>query len=83
MTPPDPVDKNIFELTVRERRKYKIQSLPRDLGEAVTEFLKSKLMKDTLGDHIFEHYVTAKEREWQDYIEQVHEWEIDRYLATY
>jgi glutamine synthetase len=81
--PPDPVDKNIFELTVRERRRYKIQALPRDLGEAVTEFEKSALMKDILGDHIFEQYLTAKEQEWQEYIAQVHEWEIDRYLATY
>jgi len=81
--PPDPVDKNIFELTVRERRRYKIQSLPRDLGEAVTEFEKSKLMKETLGAHIFEHYLVAKEQEWQEYIAQVHDWEIERYLAAY
>ncbi len=81
--PPDPVDKNIFELTVRERRRYKIQSLPRDLGEAVVEFRKSKLMKDTLGEHIYEHYLAAKELEWQEYIAQVHDWEIDRYLAAY
>jgi glutamine synthetase len=80
---PDPVDKNIFELTVRERRRYKVQALPRDLGEAVTEFRKSALMQETLGRHVFEHFLTAKEQEWQDYIAQVHEWEIDRYLATY
>jgi glutamine synthetase len=81
--PPDPVDKNIFELTVRERRKYKIQALPRDLGEAVREFRRSRLMRDTLGEHVFDQYVAAKEQEWQDYIAQVHEWEIDRYLAAY
>jgi glutamine synthetase len=83
LDPPDPVDKNIFELTVRERRRYKVQALPRDLGEAVTEFTKSDLMRDVLGDHIFEHYVTAKEMEWQEYIAQVHDWEIERYLAAY
>ena len=42
LTPPDPVDKNIFELSIRERRKYKIRELPRDLGEAV------KLLRATL-----------------------------------
>jgi glutamine synthetase len=81
--PPDPVDKNIFELTVRERRRFKIQALPRDLGEAVTEFEKSVLMRDVLGDHIFEHFLEAKEQEWQEYIAQVHEWEVERYLAVY
>jgi glutamine synthetase len=83
ITPPDPVDKNIFELTVRERRRYKIKELPRDLGEAVREFQKSDLMKATLGDHVFEHFVEAKEQEWGDYIAQVHDWEIERYLAPY
>ncbi len=81
--PPEPVDKNIFELTVRERRRFKIQELPKDLGEAVREFRKSKLMKETLGEHVFQHFITAKEHEWADYIAQVHEWEIDRYLAAY
>lgn len=83
MDPPDPVDKNIFELTVRERRRHKIKELPRDLGEAVEQFKKSDLMKETLGEHVFEHFVAAKEHEWADYIAQVHEWEIDRYLAAY
>jgi glutamine synthetase len=81
--PPDPVDKNIFALTVRERRRYKIQELPRDLGEAVQEFNKSKFMREALGDHIFEHFLVAKEQEWQDYIAQVHDWEVERYLSVY
>jgi glutamine synthetase len=83
ITPPDPVDKNIFELTVRERRRYKIRELPKDLGEAIQVFQKSELMKKTLGDHVFGHFIAAKEQEWGDYIAQVHEWEIDRYLSTY
>jgi glutamine synthetase len=83
VTPPEPVDKNIFALSVRERRRYKIQELPRDLGEAITQFKKSSLMKKVLGEHIFEHFVAAKEQEWQEYIAQVHEWEIDRYLANF
>ncbi|MBW3552268.1 MAG: type I glutamate--ammonia ligase [Gemmatimonadetes bacterium] len=81
--PPDPVDKNIFALTVRERRRYKIQELPRDLGEAVAELRRSELMKEALGAHVFEHFIAAKEQEWEEYIAQVHEWEIDRYLGAY
>ena len=81
--PPDPVDKNIFDLTVRERRRHKIQELPRDLGEAIGELRKSDLMKEALGEHVFEHFVAAKEQEWEDYTVQVHGWEVDRYLAAY
>ncbi|HSM37035.1 MAG TPA: type I glutamate--ammonia ligase [Longimicrobiales bacterium] len=81
LTPPDPVDKNIFALTVRERRRYKIKQLPRDLGEAIAHLKKDDVMKDVLAEHVFEHFVAAKEQEWEDYISQVHDWEIERYLA--
>ncbi len=81
--PPDPVDKNIFELTVRERRRHRIQTLPSDLGEAIAEFRKSDLIQQTLGEHVFQHFLAAKEQEWQEYRAEVHDWEIDRYLAIY
>jgi len=81
--PPEPVDKNIFDLSVRDRRKYRVQELPRDLGEAVDLFRKSSLMKETLGPHVFAHFVEAKESEWADYTAQVHDWEIGRYLGAY
>jgi len=81
--PPDPVDKNIFALSVRERRKYRIQELPRDLGEALELFRRDPLMREVLGEHVFTHFLAAKEQEWQEYIAQVHEWEIERYLAVY
>jgi glutamine synthetase len=81
--PPEPVDKNIWTLSVRDRRRYKIQELPRDLGEAIALLKRSSFMKRTLGEHVFDHFVAAKEHEWQDYIAQVHDWEIDSYLASY
>src|SRR5688572_16961939 len=81
--PPDPVDRNIWELSVRDRRKYKIAELPRDLGEAVDLMKRSGFMKQVLGEHVYNNFVAAKEQEWQDYIAQVHDWEIDQYLALY
>jgi glutamine synthetase len=78
--PPEPIDKNIWALSVRERRRYKIQELPRDLREAISLLKRSQFVRDTLGEHVFQYFITAKEAEWQDYIAQVHEWEIDRYL---
>jgi glutamine synthetase len=77
------VDKNIWDLSVRERRKYRIQELPRDLGEAIDLLKRSSFMKEALGEHVFRHFIEAKELEWREYIAQVHEWEIDRYLAAY
>ena len=81
--PPDPVDKNIWKLSVRERRRHRIHELPRDLGEAIGLMKRSSFMKEALGEHVFRHFVEAKEREWQEYIAQVHEWEIERYLGGF
>ena len=41
------------------------------------------LVRETLGDHIFNHFVEAKREEWFDYIRQVSPWEVERYLAAY
>jgi glutamine synthetase len=81
--PPEPVEKNIFTLSVRDRRRYRIQELPRDLSEALEAFRRSPLMREVLGDHVFNHLIAAKEQEWQQYSTQVHDWEIERYLASY
>ncbi len=82
LEPPPPVNKNIYTMSQRERAKNKIASLPGNLNEAVDSFEKSKLMRDALGDHIFTHFIEAKRQEWSEYIAQVHEWELQRYLGT-
>ena len=78
-----PVNKNIFEMSQRERRRLRIDSLPGNLGEAIELMARSKFVREVLGDHIFKNFVDAKRAEWQDYIARVHSWELDRYLATY
>ena len=44
---------------------------------------KDTVLKYALGEHIFSQYVAAKRQEWHDYIAQVHQWELDRYLTLY
>lgn len=83
LTPPDPVNKNIFEMSHRERRKYRIDELPRDLHEALECLEKDRVVRGALGDHIYERFVEAKREEWQDYIGKVSEWELQRYLGLY
>jgi glutamine synthetase len=83
LTPPDPVNKNIFEMSHRERRKYRIDELPRDLHEALECLEKDTVIREALGDHIYERFLEAKREEWQDYIGKVSEWELQRYLGQY
>ena len=53
-----------------------------NLSEALDELEKDDLMRETLGEHMFEHFVAAKREEWLDYIKHVSPWEIERYPAT-
>src|SRR6195256_6103384 len=83
LVPPDAVSKNIFTMSFRERRKYRIDELPRDLHEALEMLEKDDVIRDALGSHIYERFLEAKRKEWQEYIGQVSEWELNRYLGQY
>jgi glutamine synthetase len=83
IAPPEPVAANVYKMSARERARLKIKSLPADLGEAITMLEKDEVVKDALGSHIYEQFVTAKRQEWHEYIGSVHSWETDRYLAAY
>lgn len=77
---PDPVEEDVYEFDDKKLAKLYIHTLPSSLGEAVKELEKSKLMKEALGEFVFEKYLTAKKSEWNDYKTQVSEWELRRYL---
>ena len=81
--PGPPINKNIFTMSHRERRHLRIDELPGNLSEALDELEKDDLVRDTLGDHLFQHFIEAKREEWLDYIKHVSPWEVDRYLAVY
>jgi len=81
--PAPPVNKDIFGMSQRERSRLRIQTLPKDLSEAIRAFEKDKFLQSALGAHISNHIIEAKRSEWNEYIGQVHPWEIDRYLASY
>ncbi len=79
----EPVNRNIFTMSHRDRRKYKIDELPRDLHAALDVFAKDKAMTDALGPHLTERFLEAKREEVLQYNLQVSQWEIDSYLGRY
>jgi glutamine synthetase len=79
---PEPMDRNLYDLTHDERVAAGVAQLPSTLGEAVDEMAKSELVNKALGDHIFPRYVDLKREEWEDYRVQVTGWELERYLAV-
>ena len=78
--PPKAVNSNIFELSEKEMKKAKIESLPSSLHQAIKEMEADPFIREVLGDHVFSKYVEAKRAEWDNYRLQVTQWEIDEYL---
>lgn len=74
---------NIFEFSDEERRAKGIRLLPTSLAEALDEMERSELVREALGEHIFEWFLRNKRAEWNDYKAHVSQFEIDRYLRAW
>lgn len=83
ISPPAPTNRNIFEMTLEERKDAGITDLPTSLEEAIHAMEKDRLVCDTLGEHVLERYTEAKLIEWNEYRMRVSPWEIDQYLKKY
>jgi glutamine synthetase len=77
---PYPIEEDIYEMDEAAREKAGITSLPGSLFEALREVEKSELVRETLGDHIFNKFVANKKIEWDRYRVHVSQYEIDKYL---
>ncbi|MBS1232776.1 MAG: glnA [Nitrospirae bacterium] len=77
---PDPMEMDVYHLSEEERAKYHIDTLPGSLNRAIEYAESSELLRETLGDHIFEQFIMSKKVEWDDYRIKIHPFEIERYL---
>jgi len=75
-----PVEEDIFEMSEKERIEHGIESLPGSLAEAIQLTEKSELVRETLGDHIFDKFIENKKIEWDQYRVHVSQYEVDKYL---
>lgn len=83
LTPPEPVEENIYEMNEAERNERNISTLPDSLGLALREFGKSQLAEATLGEHLFNRLIDSHMREWEEYRLRVSAWEVEQYLTKY
>jgi glutamine synthetase len=85
---PDAVEENIYRMSGARQRKFEIRTLPQNLEEAVKLMEKSRLLRETLGDHIFTRFIANKRAEIEEYNinvsgeyeKQVSDYEIKKYL---
>ena len=64
LTPPAPVDRNIYVMSKEEREEVGIVDLPATLADALETLKANEVIKAALGEHLLEHFIEAKEIEW-------------------
>jgi len=80
LEPEEPVEENIYEMDAKERVRRGIELLPENLGDALKELSKDKVVQDVLGHALYEKFLEVKTKEWRDYNTAVHDWERKRYI---
>ncbi|GIN88736.1 glutamine synthetase [Heyndrickxia sporothermodurans] len=80
---PAPVDRNIYVMNKQEREEAGIVDLPGTLKQALENLTNDEVMVSALGDHILEHFLEAKEIEWDMFRTTVHPWEREQYMQMY
>lgn len=80
---PKPIDRNIYVMNKEERVAAGIADLPATLAAALEELKSNEVIQAALGEHLLEHFIEAKEIEWDMFRTQVHPWERDQYLTQY
>jgi glutamine synthetase len=79
---PEPIEMDVYHLSDEERKKYNIDCLPGSLNRAIEYAENSELLRETLGDHIFEQFIMSKKVEWDDYRIRVFPYELEKYLPV-
>lgn len=78
--PGEPINKNLWALTPREKQRLRVRELPRHLGEALDELERDRVTRAALGEYIYSRFTAVKREEWLEYLGYVHPWEVERYL---
>ncbi len=79
---PDAAEVDVADMSHEERVRCGIEMLPGSLMEAIRAAESGTLLRETLGDHVFESLIRNKRLEWEAYRSQVTEWEVKRYLPV-
>ena len=79
---PEPMERNLYDLSPDELKKLGIETLPADLGEAIREAEGSELLEKALGEHVYTRLLELKRAEFEEYRLQVSPYEIQKFLPT-
>jgi glutamine synthetase len=74
-------DENLY--LIDNQRRATLGTLPGSLDEALEELENDDVIRDALGAHVYERFVSAKKLECDDYRLEVTAWELNKYLSIY
>ncbi|HEX3277915.1 MAG TPA: type III glutamate--ammonia ligase [Thermoleophilaceae bacterium] len=78
---------NLHELTDAEREELGVELLPVNLLDATRELEGCDVLRKALGntgrEDYVDYYVRTKRQEFQEWHDQVSQWEVDRYLQLF
>ncbi len=80
---PPPRQKNLYRTDEQKLNDLHVERLPSSLWEATNNIRSSNLIKNTFENPLYESYILAKSREWDEYRLQVTSWEKNKYLLRY
>lgn len=83
LRPGPAVGQNLCCLSPEECAELGLERLPETLDEAIAAFLGDNLLQKVIGNNIRTKYVHAKQREMEEYLAYVTDWEISQYLHKY
>jgi glutamine synthetase len=78
----EPVTTDLEGMSPLERAEAGISRLPSNLGQALELLRDSELVREALGDSIFDNFIRNKEIEWREFEATVTGYEVDRYLKV-
>ncbi len=79
----EPINQDIYEMSVAERQAHNLAILPQNLGAAATALAADTVLSSALGQEFVNEFVRLKQAEWAEYSQQVSAWELQRYLDRF
>ncbi len=78
--PGDPLMKDVYELSPREKKEYGVGELPTTLKDALDHLASDEVLQKVLGSHIFDAFMEIKTDEWNQYCLYITPWEFMKYM---
>jgi glutamine synthetase len=80
---PPEAEESFYEMSSVDESDSIQGVLPYSLGGAIEATEESELVRNALGEPLFNAFIASRKQEWASYLSSVSQWEMDRYLSVY